>query len=404
MIEIRRKNVPEVALIGVSGFANVHYRDLMRLHQTGVLRFSAATVINQDEEAEKCREMRGIGTELFADCREMFNRMKGQIELCFIPTGIALHCPMCIDALNAGMNVLIEKPAAGTLAEISEMKKVSDQTGRFVAVGFQDIYRPEYQELKRMLLDGVIGRIKSVSCRAVMPCTNAYFERNKWVGKLKIGNTWVFDSPFNNSNAHQINLSLFLCGREFAASADITACDAEFYRAYDIESCDTGTIRAELDSGASLFIAMSRASNQRMPAEIIMNGENGRAILHAWDDITIETKDGGRRITINNELEKVRDNMIFPLLSKCMGANDFHCSLEIAAAHTKCINLAHAASDVVTVSERYRKIIPNPKVSGDFFNIIDGINDCIESAVERRLHLSEIAPDVFRPIKNNLKI
>ncbi len=70
------------AIIGVSGFGQTHYRDLLRYQQKGRLNISAATIINQDQEAEKCAELRALGCVIYDDYRKMLEDFKGKLDLC----------------------------------------------------------------------------------------------------------------------------------------------------------------------------------------------------------------------------------------------------------------------------------------------------------------------------------
>src|SRR5690606_3088229 len=101
----------KVALIGVSGFAMFHYVNLMELAESGQICLVAATIINPDQEAAKCRSLLAIGAEIFEDYQTMLTTWEGRIDLCVIPTAIHQHAPMTIAALAAGCNVLVEKPA-----------------------------------------------------------------------------------------------------------------------------------------------------------------------------------------------------------------------------------------------------------------------------------------------------
>ena len=109
------------AIIGVSGFGDVHYRDLVREHAAGRVNIVAATVINQEEEAKKCDFLRSVGCRIYTDYRDMLRDFAGKIDVCFIPTGIALHMPMTVAALEAGANVYVEKPVAPTFADAEKM-------------------------------------------------------------------------------------------------------------------------------------------------------------------------------------------------------------------------------------------------------------------------------------------
>lgn len=185
----------------------------------------------------------------------MLFELKGQIDLCFIPTGIPLHTSMSIAALEAGANVFVEKPVAGAIQDVRLIEKASIRHKRFVAVGYQNIYLPETVALKRFLVDGKLGEIKQLKSFAMWPRNSIYYNRNNWAGRLRCNNKWVLDSPFNNALAHFLNLLCFFAGNTINSSAELNWIEAELCRANSIESCDTATLRLKTRNGKELFSA-----------------------------------------------------------------------------------------------------------------------------------------------------
>ncbi|MCF6177667.1 MAG: Gfo/Idh/MocA family oxidoreductase, partial [Victivallaceae bacterium] len=227
------------AIIGVSGFGDTHYRDLKHGVEAGRWNILGATVINQAEEVEKCDWLKEQGTVLYTDWQLMLDELAGKVDICFIPTGINMHAPMSIAAMRSGANVFVEKPAAATVQEVIEMQRVVNETGKFVAVGYQFIYQPDVAQVKQILIDGKLGKLVSIKSKALWSRDSIYYNRNGWAGKLNVNGAWVLDSQFNNANAHFLNVMNFLVGQTFSAAAEIKSCYAELYRAHAIESPDT---------------------------------------------------------------------------------------------------------------------------------------------------------------------
>ncbi|MFW5857727.1 MAG: Gfo/Idh/MocA family protein, partial [Planctomycetota bacterium] len=243
------------AIIGVSGFGDVHYQDLLREADAGRLQPVAATIINPDDEAEKCACLRNHGAALFVDYQEMLRQHAGGLDLCLIPTGIALHAPMSRAALAAGAHVYVEKPIAATVEDADAMAAAAEAAGRVLAVGYQNMYDPGLHVLKERIVAGAIGAVESVACWGCWPRPDSYYARNGWAGRLRVGEAWVLDAPFNNAFAHYVMLSLFLAGAEARTRARPTAVEAELYRARPaIESPDTAAIRVTTDEGPTVFL------------------------------------------------------------------------------------------------------------------------------------------------------
>ena len=156
-------------IIGVSGFGATHYRDLMAEVEAGRMRVLGATVINQDEEAEKCAHLKSLGCALFTDHARMLARFRNRIDLCLVPTGIPLHAPMSIDAMRAGANVLVEKPVAATVQEVRAMASTEQTTGRFTAVAYQTMYASETLPMKRLLAGGRLGTVHTIKYWGLWP-------------------------------------------------------------------------------------------------------------------------------------------------------------------------------------------------------------------------------------------
>ncbi len=149
----------KVVLIGVSGFGNIYYEDILRQMGKGNVRIVAATIINQAEEKEKCKKLLSLGCKIFTDYREMLSQING-VDLCMIPTGIHLHTPMSIDAMRSNCNVLVEKPVTATIQEVEALKKCEKETSKFVAVGYQLFYSDGIQKLKEILCQGELGKVR----------------------------------------------------------------------------------------------------------------------------------------------------------------------------------------------------------------------------------------------------
>ena len=245
-------DAPSVCLIGVTGFGRVHYNDLVDEHRRGRMRLRAVTVWNPDECPEQVALLRRLGCEIFDDWRAMLDACRGQCQLGFIPTGIHWHRPMTIAALEAGMNVFVEKPVAATVQDVRAMQAAERASGRWVAVGYQSMYAAEMPFIKETILSGRLGRLRSVKCYALWPRNDAYYARTAWAGRLRLGDDWILDSPFHNALAHRVNMGLFLAGRALAGSAEPARVKAELYRARPIESCDTAAARIETREGISV--------------------------------------------------------------------------------------------------------------------------------------------------------
>ena len=336
---------PQLALIGISGYGRVHLQLARECRERGEVDIVAVTVINPRDEAENIAALSADGCRIFSDYAEMLREFRGRIDLCLIPTGIHWHARMTIAALEAGANVLVEKPLAGSSAEVAAIRAAESRTGRFVAVGFQDFYEPGTTWLHAELQRGAIGAIQSVRVLGLWPRDRAYFARNNWAGRLVVEGVPVYDSPLNNAFAHFVMLSLFFVGADTPA-APIALDGVELLRAHAIESFDTCVVTAHTPSGVRLWFGTSHACREAVEPEIRITGSAGEACwryeAEAWWRHTNGATErrqlldayGARRAMITAALRRLRDPAV-PV-----------CTTAMAGQHTALIEAVHRATPI----------------------------------------------------------
>jgi predicted dehydrogenase len=288
-------SIVRIGLIGVTGYASLHLRLLKEQVEAGRALAAAATIINPQDAPEAITWLKAQGCRIYDDYGAMLAAEKGQLDLVMVPTAIAWHARMTCDALEAGAHVLVEKPLAASVTETAQIRDAEARTGRFVAVGFQDIYAPEVQALKRRLLEGEIGRLERIRCLGLWPRHSGYYARNDWAGRLATETGPVLDSPFNNAMAHFLNLALFLAGDRFNQSAPLSDLQAELYRARPIASFDTGCLRAHGPAGVEIVFSGSHSTAEHQDVVLVVEGEAGTAQWEHNGGVWIETAEGERR-------------------------------------------------------------------------------------------------------------
>lgn len=337
------------AIIGVSGFGNTHYRDLIRYQERGELEIACAAIINQDEEAEKCAKLKSLGCEIFTDYKIMLEKFKNSIDICFIPTGISLHVPMSIAAMRAGSNVYVEKPVTALLSELTELEKVEKETGKFVAVGYQTIYQPSIARIKNTILDGSLGEIHTFKFCGLTIRNKDYYDRNNWAGCIKNGDNWILDSPYNNAMAHQVNLLCFFAGRTFESSAVLKTVQAELFKANrSIKNADNAAIEIITEDNKKLLYYVTHNAAESIEPELIISGSKGSII---WTFAKTVSNIDGTESCIENDDN--RDHIMDALLNKVKGKASFICGLKIAGVQTLVVNAAHASSKIIEVPQEY---------------------------------------------------
>lgn len=334
------------AFIGLSGYGSIIYRLCKKRVEAGEIKVVAAVIRSPSKVQEIIEDLREMNCRIFSTSDEMFEIMKGQLDLVCICTGINTHASLTISALDAGAHVMVEKPAAATVSDVDAMIEASKKANRIVAVGFQDIYRPDIQSVKQRLLENEWGKIIEIKIVGRWPRPTSYYARNNWAGCIKIGNDLVYDSPANNALAHFINLGLFMAGDRLKESAQVTQIEADLFRAYPIESFDTIVSRIQTKSGLKIYFSVSHATNCHLEPIVTIHTENAQVILEnsrCW----VGDHDGNLLEEICQSGQDIGRENIFPmLLASIRGEDSVICSLSIARSHTAFIEQLHVNHEI----------------------------------------------------------
>ncbi len=86
-----------------------------------------------------------------------------------IATPPATHAPLALAALAAGKHVFVEKPMTTSLASADELVAAVEATGLTLMVGHILTFHPGHIELRRLVHEGVIGRVHTVVCQRWSP-------------------------------------------------------------------------------------------------------------------------------------------------------------------------------------------------------------------------------------------
>ena len=95
--------------------------------------------------------------KVYTDYKEMLKDKS--IELIVNSTMSKDHIPVSIEAMEAGFNVLCEKPLARTVADVDKVIEVSKRTGKYFAVFQQSRFRHLFTKTLEIMNSGVLGKI-----------------------------------------------------------------------------------------------------------------------------------------------------------------------------------------------------------------------------------------------------
>ena len=82
-----------------------------------------------------------------------------EVDIVIILTNPASHYSLTMQALKAGKHVYCEKPLADSLEQANEIVEFTAQQGLFVGAAPDTFLTPEFQTVRRLMDEGVIGKV-----------------------------------------------------------------------------------------------------------------------------------------------------------------------------------------------------------------------------------------------------
>ena len=392
-----------IGLVGIAGYGGSHLSSIEACEAEGLADLIAVVVRPEDAEPDREDKLQARGVRTYRAVQEMLECEKAKIRLIALPTGIPSHADLSIAALNAGYCVLCEKPAAGSYDEASRMRETSRRTGNFLAIGFQHIYSVAVQSLKRLALDGELGRLLEVRALVLWPRDTQYYSRNGWAGKLMVGAKKVYDSPAQNAAAHYLNVMLYAAGASHAESARPVELYGENYRAQEIESADTQFIRITTNTGVGITFIGTHATDEQFGPEIHYIFERGVVeflAAHERDGYLIRTGTDSqtddrfpgatgvahRGETFRNVIESISDGKQ-PL-----------CTIENAIQHARCIqSLFEDACPVRQIDGEYTKAVEWGEDKGYINTVVPGVGEMCHRMFQTNMSFAEIGAPWAEP-------
>jgi predicted dehydrogenase len=161
-------------------------------------------------------------------------------DIVTIATESGKHPEMAIECLEAGCNVICEKPMALATKDADAMIAAANRTGKTLGVCFQNRFNRPVQQLRAALEAGRLGRILHGMVQVRWRRGPEYYAGDAWRG------TWSLDGgALMNQCIHGIDLLQWMLGED---AARVQAQTRRFLR--PIEAEDFGAAIVEFRSGA----------------------------------------------------------------------------------------------------------------------------------------------------------
>lgn len=146
-----------IAFLGAGAICSAHKQAFLEFPR----RLKAVAVADPaPHAAERLAAELGAGAAPYADYRELLREHAGGLDGVLITTPHFLHAPMAAAALEHGVPVLVEKPAAVSADEMRELRQIELRSGAFLQAGQMQRFGREENWLKKWLKSSDFGEAR----------------------------------------------------------------------------------------------------------------------------------------------------------------------------------------------------------------------------------------------------
>ena len=258
-------NQVRTAVIGVGNMGSAHASCIAGGNIDGLI-LSALCDISPDRQAY-CRA-KYPGIPCFASVEELVH--SGAVDAVIVATPHPSHSDVAMQALAAGLDVLVEKPVDVSLSKAQALCDAADWSGRTFAVMLNQRTNPLFRKVREIVQSGQLGELK----RTVWIITNwyrtqHYYDSGSWRA------TWAGEGGgvLLNQAPHNLDLWQWICGMPQSVTA---YCNVARYHRIEVED-DATSFTRYANSATGVFITSTGESPGTNRLEI--SGDRGKLVL-----------------------------------------------------------------------------------------------------------------------------
>lgn len=202
----------------------------------------------------------------YSDYKQMITEHP-ELELIAIATSSVLHAEIALYCIDHGINVIIEKPMAMSMADAEEIIKRSEAKGVKVSACHQNRFNVAVQKTRKAIEEGRFGKLSHGSIHVRWNRNRDYYTQAPWRG------TWAEDGGcLMNQCIHGIDLLRWMMGNEVDTVYGVTRQQQHNY----LEAEDVGMAVVSFKNGAVATIeGTTNVYPQNLEETLYLFGEKG---------------------------------------------------------------------------------------------------------------------------------
>ncbi|MDB6177077.1 Gfo/Idh/MocA family oxidoreductase [Paracoccus sp. Z330] len=198
----------------------------------GRFELAAGALDHRPEAGREYAQRLGVSADrAYGDWKEMLageRDREDRVDLVTVATPNSTHFEISKAFLEAGFNVLCEKPMTVTVEEGEELVRIAEKTGRICAVNYCYSAYPMVRQARAMVANGDIGKVRLVvtafSHGHHGDATDADNPRVRWRYDPAMAGV---SGQFADCGIHALHMASFICNDEVETlSADFASCIA----------------------------------------------------------------------------------------------------------------------------------------------------------------------------------
>ena len=254
-----KENKIVYGLIGFGGMGKWHTEIL-----ENVPEIELAGIYDIKEEKRKLAEEAGFHTyeteeAMLAD---------ESIDVILVATPNDTHRPIALRAMEAGKNVIVEKPATLSLKELTELEDMAGKTGQFLTVHQNRRWDEDLLTVREILKDQTMGEIFRIESRVH--------------GSRGISGDWRKEKAHGGGMVLDWGVHLFDQIFRLTGERRLKTVYATLTNVTNQEVDDGFTAVLRFEGGLEVLVEVGTNNFISLPRWYVL-GENGSAVVEDWD-------------------------------------------------------------------------------------------------------------------------
>ena len=165
--------------VGVIGVGNIGTMHAFNIYQGNIKGMTLRAVCDiRTSRLDYCQNELG-GISCYLDYHELFD--SGAVDAVVIAVPHRLHAKIAIEALQAGLHVLLEKPIDVTVTDAKKLIEVAEHSEKKFAIMLNQRTNMLFQKAHEIVKNGLLGELK----RSIWIVTNwyrtqQYYDSGNW--------------------------------------------------------------------------------------------------------------------------------------------------------------------------------------------------------------------------------